>query len=323
MDGTGRTVLPRQRFRCTRHFLTNFLKRNRISYRCTRPSRRPVIDPEEVKVFREQLTAAYESTRWDHILNADESFWLVLYLPRKTLGPTGVETVEVEVDGDPKAGLTLMGTITAAGTKLPLFLVAKGRTNRCHKQFKSPTLDQTPVYIANSKSGWVTQPVFLEYLRFLRKQIPAGRLVLVVDQYPTHLTPASQQLASRLNIDFIKVPKGATGQYQPLDRGIYGAMKSSAHAKWTRLFAKSDIPRATKALAAELALQCWDGIDEDIILSAWNINGPEDDFEDDDQPLNNDDDDFMDVEFGHDDLDEEDIDFLENISEDDDHDDDE
>jgi hypothetical protein len=68
-------------------------------------------------------------------LNSDESFWLILYRPRKTVAPTGAETVKVEVDGDPKAGLTLMGTITAAGTKLPLFLVAKGLTRRCHKQF--------------------------------------------------------------------------------------------------------------------------------------------------------------------------------------------
>jgi hypothetical protein len=45
------------------------------------------------------------------------------------MAPTGTETGKVDVDGDPKAGLTLMGTITVAGTKLPLFLVAKGLTN--------------------------------------------------------------------------------------------------------------------------------------------------------------------------------------------------
>jgi hypothetical protein len=29
--------------------------------------------------------------------------------------------VKLEVDGDPKSGVTLMGTIKAASTKLPLF----------------------------------------------------------------------------------------------------------------------------------------------------------------------------------------------------------
>jgi hypothetical protein len=45
----------------------------------------------------------------------------------------GVESVKIEVSRDPKAGFMLIGVITASGQRLPLFLVAKGLTPKCHK----------------------------------------------------------------------------------------------------------------------------------------------------------------------------------------------
>jgi hypothetical protein len=200
-----------------------------------------------------------------------------------------------------------MGTITAAGTKLPLFLVAKGCTCRCHNQLGSELTRRWPVHIAHSPSGWVTQPVFVEYLSFLRRMIPDGPLCLVLDQYPTHVTPVSEAHAAGLGIRLIKVPKGGTGIWQPLDRRIYGAMKSKARARWARLFARSEVPLATKEFAAELARQCWKELPEELILEAWDFDEmyPEEEPTDD---LGSDDDDaFFDVEHGHDDLEETDL----------------
>jgi hypothetical protein len=81
-----------------------------------------------------ELTDVYNTTPCDQILNTDESFWRMLYLRTKTVDPMGRETVKVNVNRDPKADLTPLGRITAAGTKSPLVLVAKGRTHLCHKQ---------------------------------------------------------------------------------------------------------------------------------------------------------------------------------------------
>jgi hypothetical protein len=124
-DERSVSTRPRPNFRVTRHFITNIMKRNCLSYRCTRAARWPVIDPEEVERYRAEFEEAYATVPWDRTLNADESFSLIFYLPRKMIAATGVETVKVEVDGERKAWLTLMGTITAAGTKLRPFLVAK------------------------------------------------------------------------------------------------------------------------------------------------------------------------------------------------------
>jgi hypothetical protein len=85
-----------------------------------------VIDPDEVERYRPELAEAYETIPLDHIVNADESFWLILYLPQKTIALTGTETVKAEIDGDPKAGMTIMGIITALGLSSPCSLSRKG-----------------------------------------------------------------------------------------------------------------------------------------------------------------------------------------------------
>jgi hypothetical protein len=89
---------PTMDFKCTRYLLTNFTKRNQLSSRCTRTARRPAIDPEEVEKYRVELGNVDSTTRCGRILNADKSFWLMLYLQTKTGGPTGRETVQVNVN---------------------------------------------------------------------------------------------------------------------------------------------------------------------------------------------------------------------------------
>jgi hypothetical protein len=143
-------------------------------------------------------------------LNADECFWLILDLPQRTVTPIPAETVKIEIDGVTKAGLTIMGTITAAGTKLPLFLIGKMLTRHCHAQFEDVAY-QFAVHIAHSPSGWIIQSVFNKFLSFVRGEIPNGPICLVVAQYPTHCTEESAAEATRLGIKILKVPKGATG----------------------------------------------------------------------------------------------------------------
>jgi hypothetical protein len=72
--------------------------------------------------------------------------WLLFWQPRKTVADTGVEAVKTEIDGDPKAGFTLIRSIRANGDTLPLFLVAKRRTSKYHTQFGlgSPESFRTP-----------------------------------------------------------------------------------------------------------------------------------------------------------------------------------
>jgi hypothetical protein len=118
------------------------------------------------------------------------------------------------------------------------------------------------------------------------------------------VTPESEDEAVGLGIRLIKVLKGATGFWQSINWRIYGTMKSKAHEQWAWLFAQSEIPVVTKALATGLAKDCWDELTQDVILSTWDFDEAYRDDEDDDSGTNDDDDAFIDVEYGHDDLEE-------------------
>jgi hypothetical protein len=68
----------------------------------------------------------------------------------------------MEIDGDPKAGFALIGSMAANEDTLPRFLVSKGRTSRYHKQF-GPGFSGV---ISHSKNGWVNQNVFVNISYF-------------------------------------------------------------------------------------------------------------------------------------------------------------
>jgi hypothetical protein len=147
-------------------------------------------------------------------------------------------------------------------------LKVTGRTQRCSKQFGADLPDQWRLYTVHSPSGRVTQLIFFERLSFLGRMIPDGATCLVLDQYPSHIAAMSKAHAAILGTRVIKTPKGATSARQPLDRRIYGVMKSKARARWERLFALDYISIAAKEVAAELALECWYELAEHLITSA-------------------------------------------------------
>jgi hypothetical protein len=91
-----------RKFHCVRHFLRDCMTRNHLSYRCVRAAGRCEVRPDEVERFQRELLAVYRDFPRSHIVNTDESMWLVLWQPRKTLAEKGVESVKIEVSGDPK-----------------------------------------------------------------------------------------------------------------------------------------------------------------------------------------------------------------------------
>jgi hypothetical protein len=109
--------------------------RNHLSYHRVRAARKCEIRPDEVRRFKEELTAAFRDVPHSDIINTDESMWLILWRPCKTVAEKGVESVKIEVNGDQKAGFKLIGAVTTSGEKFPLFFIAKRFTQKCYEQF--------------------------------------------------------------------------------------------------------------------------------------------------------------------------------------------
>jgi hypothetical protein len=273
-------------FSCSYHFLSRFLQRVGLSFRRARPERRPSVDDQECAHFMAKLVGAFHQYPPDYILNFDESNWHLVMAGEQTVAPRGAETVHQYTEGDAKANFTFFATITAGGAKLPLILIAKGKTDRCHKQFGSH--DAYDYEIWHSPTGWCTEPLMIRYLHWLRHRIPEEPLCLVMDQFTAHTPDQVQAEADQLDIEIIWVPKGATGRYQPLDRRTFGALKSKGKAKWRIYFNDHYGVKCTKEIGAALLLASWDELSESCVSAGWDFDEPPE--ENDDESDDSDDD---------------------------------
>ena len=199
-----------------------------------RSNRRPDVNPIEVTEFLKQVQEALDDESDRIVLNADESCWRVLIPPKRTITNKGKESVALNIKGDKKAGFTIMGTISSDGEKFPLFMIAEGATERCRKQLGNhPNFSYKVIH---TESGWMSSGGFLEYLGWIREVVQNEKIYLLVDQYPTHFTEDAKVAAQKMNIILIPIPKGGTDRYQPLDRRIFGIMKSMGAARWSEIY---------------------------------------------------------------------------------------
>ena len=79
----------------------------------------------------------------------------------------GSESITIAINDNEKQMITAMATVSAAGTKLPLFLIAKGKTSRAEQNQLGPISHHMSFH---SENGWMCQEAFNSYLKFLRQQ---------------------------------------------------------------------------------------------------------------------------------------------------------
>jgi hypothetical protein len=110
--------------------VTDFKKRHRLSSRKVHFKRRPTVTEEQKRTWVAYVRELLATVPHERILNVDETSWKCFPNGIVTWADTGSDGVHVDIQGDPKECLTVIATVTAAGTKLPLFFLAKGKTQR-------------------------------------------------------------------------------------------------------------------------------------------------------------------------------------------------
>jgi hypothetical protein len=91
----------------------------------------------------------------DHncIINVDESSWRVHPTGLRTWAHRGAQNVSLRIGGGEKDAFTVVAAITAARTKLPVSLIATGRTDSAEEaHFGDAAYHRTD----HSESGWTT-----------------------------------------------------------------------------------------------------------------------------------------------------------------------
>ena len=154
-----------------------------------------------------------------------------------------------------------------SGSKLPLVILVKGKTQRAIESYGKQIF---PVQFIISQSGWSDFEVMKLYLTWLISVHGSDDFSLIMDQYPSHLKLSSYITESQLRIKVLFVPKGATGVLQPLDRKIFGILKAKGNSKWITFYNNQNGITPTKEESLRILLESWAEIDEKSILKSWD-----------------------------------------------------
>ena len=152
--------------------------------------------------------------------------------------------------------------------KLPLFLIAKGKTDLCHQQLGDPQGH----LVGHSKKGWTTVDTFSEFLMAVREHFRDDDPVyLLLDLYSVHKTQEVRQLAASLNIVLTFIPPGMTDAYQPLDRRVFGVLKQYLRLLWRRAYHEDPDQRFNKQKAVQLLVPAWERISPQLVMEGWSV----------------------------------------------------
>jgi hypothetical protein len=138
-DFVARNSLPASElnFKCSYDFMSRFLERANLSFRKTRPTKRPTIDDEPCGYFLVQLVVVQAECSAEPILNFDESSWRLVMVSEKSIAERGAEVIHRFTGADSKAYVTFFATCAGDVSNFPRTLLANGKTERCHMQFDS------------------------------------------------------------------------------------------------------------------------------------------------------------------------------------------
>ena len=131
------------------------------------------------------------------------------------------------------------------------------------------TSNPSKYVIYHSQNGYTDNDVMHFYLHQLQLWTNSRPCVLILDRYTSHTSESTKNIAKNLGIRLVYIPTSATDLYQPLDKRIFGVMKSSAGSNFNK-FVFTENRAYTKSEAADLFINTWNRLSSHVILSAWD-----------------------------------------------------
>jgi hypothetical protein len=89
---------------------------------------------------------------------------------------------------------------------------------------------------------------------------PDGGLVVILDTYSAHRTDAVKSTAAQLGIRLEFIPPGCTDLLEPLDRRIFGVLKSDGRQHWREHSTQTGGRKTTRKEMADSLLRARAGI---------------------------------------------------------------
>lgn len=215
-------------------------------------ARKDARDPDVVYTFYEELhTLVVDNNLADKpqfVFNADESGFATDPKRLKAIGEKGKPLVRVS-GGSGRESITVLAAVSADGFCMPPLIIFKGVGVQA--RWTSENSYPGTLY-STSKNGWMEEPQcfewfssgFVPHVLNLRAKLnlPDQAALLVYDGHSSHISYRIIKTALDHNIHLVKLPSHLTDQIQPLDKCVFGPVKTCWEKKLIS-FAKKQVER--------------------------------------------------------------------------------
>ncbi|XP_030767155.1 uncharacterized protein LOC115890931 [Sitophilus oryzae] len=217
---------------CGKDWLRGFLARHpQISLRrpeATSLNRVIAFNRKDVNLFYDNLELVFEKYKFParRIYNVDETGISRVYKPHRVLVEKGRKQVGAITSGERGQTTTVVRCMSAAGYFVPpMFIFKRERMNVALE--KNGPVDA--IYRC-SKSGWITEDLFLEWLKHFAQYVNVSTvdLVLVIlENHTTHSSLKSYKFCRENGIVLVSLPPHTSHRLQPLDVTFFSSLKTA------------------------------------------------------------------------------------------------
>ncbi|MES9884670.1 MAG: helix-turn-helix domain-containing protein [Sedimenticola sp.] len=189
-----------------------------------------MLNGEVVSKYFEDLNAIIQDLNLTQrpacIWNCDESGVNFEHSPVKVVAQKGDRNV-VSKTTSKSSNITVMACVNAEGNSMPPMFVTKGKTNRCLHGFNTNEAPKGSVWTFQ-KNGWMNDEIGEKWFEgvFLKHCGPHRPQILILDGHSSHETLTIIEKAIEENISILSLPPHSTHYLQPLDRSVFGALKT-------------------------------------------------------------------------------------------------
>ena len=187
-------------------------------------------------------TVLMEEIPGELIMNWDQTGINLVPASSYTMEQCGSKRVEMGGAGD-KRQITAVFCGTILGDFLPVQLIYKGKTPRCHPKYKFPP-DWS---ITHSPKRWSNENTMLEYIddivipyvektrELIGESSPA---LVIIDNFKGQVTETILGRLEEYNIHTCRLPANTTDQLQPMDLSVNKAAKDFLRDRFQKWYAE-------------------------------------------------------------------------------------
>ena len=260
-------------------WVKKFEARQGLSYRTPSVARRSKPNDSYVATWLQELEVAFFEYPKSLIWNIDETCLRVVNGKIKTIAIRGSQDVAVNTNFDMKQALTVVAACSCEGKKMPLFVLLKGKTEKCEEKLRQDKRLRhfvgSSLHIDHTEKGWSNHEFAQRYLKALSNHLQKRSMCVLWDLHSSHRKDSVKEYAKKKNIHLSYIPAGQTGYWQPLDRKLFGIVKKQTQAELDRLTLKKSLSEIDMCDVLVILVNVWNSLEEETIQKAWAHIAPE------------------------------------------------